>query len=405
MKLKKRIFSFLAVLAVSGLAILMCTACMSAEEKEKAKGDIREAKPVAEKYLEDNFGGGQVVSIEFMQAKKNPGPVPDFNKYASGFCKADVRLENGTEFQLIVDTDNKICYDNLNADKVINEAVQTIVSLTDGTKPDDIEVNVAVRGLLGAVGSGYEGFLSRDTDTAEKLLNGDYYFNVVLKYGSSVNGVDVSRLENTPYKASITVRLIQLSQFAESGTKTDLLGSSDCNLTLNNSLTYLYLRENLFLDNFRMSDDENFTRFQKGNMVTYLQNKVDDKCVRVYLLHPLFQVDDLILAWDSSVADLSVSSVPAEKQISTEYYSGQKFTALCDTAAKIDYVIKTESRYSKVYAFTTGNFNDMPYLAGNGGGKGKDVADCMMLISGTDYHSADFNIKGAGSITVGLYKR
>jgi len=221
------------------------------------------------------------------------------------------------------------------------------------------------------------------------LLNGDYYFNVVLKYGSSVNGVDVSRLENTPYKASITVRLIQFSQFAESGTKTDLLGSSDCNLTLGDSLTYLYLRENLFLDNFRMGDDENFTRFQKGNMVTYLQNKVDD----------------LILAWDSSVADLSVSSVPAEKQISTEYYSGQRFTALCDTAAKIDYVIKTESRYSKVYAFTTDDFGDTPYLAGNGGGEGKDVADCMMLISGTDYHSADFNIKGAGSITVGLYKR
>ena len=360
MKLKKRMFSFLAVLAVSCLAILTCTACMSAEEKEKAKEDIREAKPVAEKYLEDNFGGGQVVSIEFMQAKKDPGPVPDFNRYASGFCKADVRLENGTEFQLIVDTDNKICYDNLNSDKVINEAVQTIVSLTDGTKPDDIEVNVAVRGLLGAVGSGYEDFLSRDTDTAEKLLNGDYYFNVVLKYGSSVNG-----------------------------TKTDILGSSDCNLTLGDSLTYLYLRENLFLDNFRMSDDENFTRFQKGNMVTYLQNKVDD----------------LILAWDSSVADLSISSVPAEKQISTEYYSGQKFTALCDTAAKIDYVIKTESRYSKVYAFTTDDFGDTPYLAGNGGGEGKDVADCMMLISGTDYHSADFNIKGAGSITVGLYKR
>lgn len=73
MKLKKRIFSFLAVLAVSGLAILMCTACMSAEEKEKAKEDVREAKPIAEKYLEDNFGGGQVVSIEFMQAKKDPG--------------------------------------------------------------------------------------------------------------------------------------------------------------------------------------------------------------------------------------------------------------------------------------------------------------------------------------------
>ena len=382
MKLKKRIFSFLAVLAVLGLAILTCTACMSAEEKEKAKEDIREAKPVAEKYLEDNFGGGQVVSIEFMQAKKYPGPVPDFNKYASGYCKADVRLENGTEFQLIVDTDNKICYDNLNADKVINEAVQTIVLLTDGTKPDDIEVNVAARGLLGAVGSGYDGFLSRDTDTAEKLLNGDYYFNVVLKYGSSVNGVDVSRLENTPYKASITVRLIQLSQFAESGTKTDILGSSDCNLTLGDSLTYLYLRENLFLDNF-------FTRFQKGNMVTYLQNKVDD----------------LILAWDSSVADLSVSSVPAEKQIGTEYYSGKKFTALCDTAAKIDYISKTESRYSKVYAFTTGNFNDTTYLVGEGNDKIKDVADCMMLISGTDYHSADFNIKGAGSITVGLYKR
>ena len=389
MKLKKRIFSFLAVLAVSGLAILMCTACMSAEEKEKAKEDIRQAKPIAEKYLEDNFGGGQVVSIEFMQAKKYPGPVPDFNKYASGFCKADVRLENGTEFQLIVDTDNKICYDNLNADKVINEAVQTIVSLTDGTKPDDIEVNVAVRGLLGAVGSGYEGFLSSDTDTAEKLLNGDYYFNVVLKYGSSVNGVDVSKLENTPYKASITVRLIQLSQFAESGTKTDVLGSSDCNLTLKDSLTYLYLRENLFLDNFRMSDDENFTRFKKGNMVTYLQK----------------QIDDLIFAWNSSAVDMSISAVRAERQICTEYYSGKKFTALSDTAAKLDYISKTESRYCDVYAFTKDNFNDTPYIAGNGNGGTKDVADSMMIISGTDYHSASFKIKGVGSITVGLYKR
>lgn len=389
MKLKKRIFSFLAVLAVSGLAILMCTACMSAEEKEKAKEDIRQAKPIAEKYLEDNFGGGQVVSIEFMQAKKYPGPVLDFNKYASGFCKADVRLENGTEFQLIVDTDNKICYDNLNADKVINEAVQTIVSLTDGTKPDDIEVNVAVRGLLGAVGSGYEGFLSSDTDTAEKLLNGDYYFNVVLKYGSSVNGVDVSKLENTPYKASITVRLIQLSQFAESGTKTDVLGSSDCNLTLKDSLTYLYLRENLFLDNFRMSDDENFTRFQKGNMVTYLQK----------------QIDDLIFAWNSSAVDMSISAVRAERQICTEYYSGKKFTALSDTAAKLDYISKTESRYCDVYAFTKDNFNDTPYIAGNGNGGTKDVADSMMIISGTDYHSASFKIKGVGSITVGLYKR
>lgn len=389
MKLKKRIFSFLAVLAVSGLAILMCTACMSAEEKEKAKEDIRQAKPIAEKYLEDNFGGGQVVSIEFMQAKKYPGPVPDFNKYASGFCKADVRLENGTEFQLIVDTDNKICYDNLNADKVINEAVQTIVSLTDGTKPDDIEVNVAVRGLLGAVGSGYEGFLSSDTDTAEKLLNGDYYFNVVLKYGSSVNGVDVSKLENTPYKASITVRLIQLSQFAESGTKTDVLGSSDCNLTLKDSLTYLYLRENLFLDNFRMSDEENFTRFQKSNMVTYLQK----------------QVNDLIFAWNSSAVDMSISAVRAERQISTEYYSGKKFTALSDTAAKLDYISKTESRYCDVYTFTKDNFNDTPYIAGNGNGGTKDVADSMMIISGTDYHSASFKIKGVGSITVGLYKR
>lgn len=389
MKLKKRIFSFLAVLAVSGLAILTCTACMSAEEKEKAKEDIRQAKPVAEKYLEDNFGGGQVVSIEFMQAKKNPGPVPDFNKYASGFCKADVRLENGTEFQLIVDTDNKICYDNLNADKVINEAVQTIVSLTDGTKPDDIEVNVAVRGLLGAVGSGYEGFLSRETDTAEKLLNGDYYFNVVLKYGSSVNGVDVSKLENTPYKASITVRLIQLSQFAESGTKTDILGSSDCNLTLDDGLTYLYLRENLFLDNFRMSDEENFTRFQKSDTVTYLQK----------------QVDDLIFAWNSSAVDMSISAVRAERQISTEYYSGKNFTALSDTAAKLDYISKTESRYCDVYAFTKDNFNDTPYIAGNGNGGTKDVADSMMIISGTDYHSASFKIKGVGSITVGLYKR
>ena len=389
MNIKKRTAYLLSAVFAAVLAAFSCTACMSAEERRQAEADIKAARPVVENYLADNFGGGQVICIDFMQAKKYPGPIPDFGVYSSGYCKADVRLENNDEFQVVVNVEDGACYDNYRTDDVIGSAVEKMISLTDGTKPENIEVNVSARGLLGALGSGYEGFLSRDTDTAEKLLNGDYYFNVVLKYGSSVNGVDVSRLENTPYKASITVRLIQLSQFAESGTKTDILGSSDCNLTLDDSLTYLYLRENLFLDNFRMSDEENFTRFQKSDTVTYLQK----------------QVDDLIFAWNSSAVDMSISAVRAERQISTEYYSGKKFTALSDTAAKLDYISKTESRYCDVYAFTKDNFNDTPYIAGNGNGGTKDVADSMMIISGTDYHSASFKIKGVGSITVGLYKR
>lgn len=389
MNVKKRTACFLSLLAVSVLTVLLCTACMTAEEKEKAREDIKAATPVVEKYLVDNFGGGEIVNIDFMQAKKDVGPVPDFNRYASGYCKADVRLENGDTFNVIANADDGTCYDNYRTDDVIGKSVEKIVSLTDGTKPDDIEVNVAAQILLGSLGSGYEDYLSRDTDTADKLLNGDYYFNVVLKYGSSINGVDVSKLENTAYKANITVRLLQFSEFAEGGTKLDVLGKTDSVLTLDDSLSYLYLREHLLLDNFRMSDEENFTRFQKSDMVTYLQK----------------QVDDLILAWDSSAVDISVSSVPAEKQISTEYYSGNNFTALSDTAAKLDYISKTEARYSKVYAFTASNFNDTPYLVGNGNGETKDVADCMMIISGTDYRRADFNIDGVGSITVGIYKR
>lgn len=389
MNIKKRTAYLLSAVFAAVLAAFSCTACMSAEERRQAEADIKAARPVVENYLADNFGGGQVICIDFMQAKKYPGPIPDFGVYSSGYCKADVRLENNDEFQVVVNVEDGACYDNYRTDDVIGNAVEKIISLTDGTKPENIEVNVSARGLLGALGSGYEGFLSRDTDTAEKLLNGDYYVNVVLKYGSSINGIDVSRLENTSYKASITLRLLQFSEFAEGGTKLDVLGKSDSNLTLDDSLSYLYLREYLFLDNFRMSDEENFTRFQKSDTVTYLQK----------------QVDDLIFAWNSSAVDMSISAVRAERQISTEYYSGKKFTALSDTAAKLDYISKTESRYCDVYAFTKDNFNDTPYIAGNGNGGTKDVADSMMIISGTDYHSASFKIKGVGSITVGLYKR
>lgn len=389
MNIKKRTAYLLSAVFAAVLAAFSCTACMSAEERRQAEADIKAARPVVENYLADNFGGGQVICIDFMQAKKYPGPIPDFGVYSSGYCKADVRLENNDEFQVVVNVEDGACYDNYRTDDVIGNAVEKIISLTDGTKPENIEVNVSARDLLGALGSGYEGFLSRDTDTAEKLLNGDYYVNVVLKYGSSINGVDVSRLENTPYKASITLRLLQFSEFAEGGTKLDVLGKSDSNLTLDDSLSYLYLREYLLLDNFRMSDEDNFTRFQKSDTVTYLQK----------------QVDDLIFAWNSSAVDMSISAVLAERQISTEYYSGKKFTALSDTAAKLDYISKTESRYCDVYAFTKDNFNDTPYIAGNGNGGTKDVADSMMIISGTDYHSASFKIKGVGSITVGLYKR
>lgn len=389
MNIKKRTAYLLSAVFAAVLAAFSCTACMSAEERRQAEADIKAARPVVENYLADNFGGGQVICIDFMQAKKYPGPIPDFGVYSSGYCKADVRLENNDEFQVVVNVEDGACYDNYRTDDVIGNAVEKIISLTDGTKPENIEVNVSARDLLGALGSGYEGFLSRDTDTAEKLLNGDYYVNVVLKYGSSINGVDVSRLENTSYKASITLRLLQFSEFAEGGTKLDVLGKSDSNLTLDDSLSYLYLREYLLLDNFRMSDEENFTRFQKSDTVTYLQK----------------QIDDLIFAWNSSAVDMSISAVRAERQISTEYYSGKKFTALSDTAAKLDYISKTESRYCDVYAFTKDNFNDTPYIAGNGNGGTKDVADSMMIISGTDYHSASFKIKGVGSITVGLYKR
>lgn len=389
MNIKKRTAYLLSAVFAAVLAAFSCTACMSAEERRQAEADIKAARPVVENYLADNFGGGQVICIDFMQAKKYPGPIPDFGVYSSGYCKADVRLENNDEFQVVVNVEDGACYDNYRTDDVIGNAVEKIISLTDGTKPENIEVNVSARDLLGALGSGYEGFLSRDTDTAEKLLNGDYYVNVVLKYGSSINGVDVSRLENTSYKASITLRLLQFSEFVEGGTKLDVLGKSDSNLTLDDSLSYLYLREYLLLDNFRMSDEENFTRFQKSDTVTYLQK----------------QVDDLIFAWNSSAVDMSISAVRAERQISTEYYSGKKFTALSDTAAKLDYISKTESRYCDVYAFTKDNFNDTPYIAGNGNGGTKDVADSMMIISGTDYHSASFKIKGVGSITVGLYKR
>lgn len=389
MNIKKRTAYLLSAVFAAVLAAFSCTACMSAEERRQAEADIKAARPVVENYLADNFGGGQVICIDFMQAKKYPGPIPDFGVYSSGYCKADVRLENNDEFQVVVNVEDGACYDNYRTDDVIGNAVEKIISLTDGTKPENIEVNVSARDLLGALGSGYEDFLSRDTDTAEKLLNGDYYVNVVLKYGSSINGVDVSRLENTSYKASITLRLLQFSEFVEGGTKLDVLGKSDSNLTLDDSLSYLYLREYLLLDNFRMSDEENFTRFQKSDTVTYLQK----------------QVDDLIFAWNSSAVDMSISAVRAERQISTEYYSGKKFTALSDTAAKLDYISKTESRYCDVYAFTKDNFNDTPYIAGNGNGGTKDVADSMMIISGTDYHSASFKIKGVGSITVGLYKR
>ena len=389
MNIKKRTAYLLSAVFAAVLAAFSCTACMSAEERRQAEADIKAARPVVENYLADNFGGGQVICIDFMQAKKYPGPIPDFGVYSSGYCKADVRLENNDEFQVVVNVDDGACYDNYRTDDVIGNAVEKIISLTDGTKPENIEVNVSARDLLGALGSGYEGFLSRDTDTAEKLLNGDYYVNVVLKYGSSINGVDVSRLENTSYKASITLRLLQFSEFAEGGTKLDVLGKSDSNLTLDDSLSYLYLSEYLLLDNFRMSDEENFTRFQKSDTVTYLQK----------------QIDDLIFAWNSSAVDMSISAVRAERQICTEYYSGKKFTALSDTAAKLDYISKTESRYCDVYAFTKDNFNDTPYIAGNGNGGTKDVADSMMIISGTDYHSASFKIKGVGSITVGLYKR
>lgn len=68
MNLKKKVIYLLSAVFATVLVALSCTACMSAEERRQAEADIKAARPVVEKYLTDNFCGGQVICIDFMQA-------------------------------------------------------------------------------------------------------------------------------------------------------------------------------------------------------------------------------------------------------------------------------------------------------------------------------------------------
>ena len=82
-----------ALLIACCLLIALLSGCMSEEEKEKGKQQVLAAQPKVEQYLKNQYGGGKITQIGFLEEVKESSAIPDFGRYVSSYVMADVVVD------------------------------------------------------------------------------------------------------------------------------------------------------------------------------------------------------------------------------------------------------------------------------------------------------------------------
>ena len=67
------------------LCLLPLTACMSREEKEKARDNEKLAEPIVQEYLDLNYGGGEIISLDCLLRPRQELVNPRYNDRACSY--------------------------------------------------------------------------------------------------------------------------------------------------------------------------------------------------------------------------------------------------------------------------------------------------------------------------------
>lgn len=320
-----------ALLIACCLLVALLSGCMSEEEKEKGKQQVLAAQPKVEQYLKDQYGGGKITQIGFLEEVKESSAIPDFGRYVSSYVMADVVVD-GQAFQVLMNTEEEKFYDNRWGAKLYAQLKQYIVGRLPAVPPQEVMVRFYPLEIEGIQEKYFTGFTAPGVDTLEELLQEDQY--AIYGMCNYVNGANVSftpnTLESVFPQGNFSSLYIGLANFKsqERWEQTDRQGM---------------LTDDFFYGGYADQQYayclEDFVFGRKG----MTEQEIDGKWQDAYQKEPEYQevhyqsaqVGELELAWNADVYDISFSTEKADPVIRTQYYSGDAFQAVWPEAVKL----------------------------------------------------------------------
>ena len=306
------------------LCLLPLTACMSREEKEKARDNEKLAIPIVQEYLDLNYGGGEIISLDSLLSPRKELVIPIYTDRASSYVKASV-IVNKKEFSILTNIETGQCYDNFNDQLIMDNLKKHAVASLSIDVPYDIEVQYYPYDIIGEVEEKYYTNFTKDgVSSLDELYEKDQYeVYVVCKYiASDMNFEDIDT-KNFFTESDISDLYLALINFrSKDRYTTDAFTSKDY-YYFDKSKHYYSLCDVVIAIRNEELDNET------GEYV------YDDNVNYSYAHYASENINGIEFTWNDCDYDLDFEVVPAEKEIQTEDYSDVTFYSTNDKAISI----------------------------------------------------------------------
>lgn len=305
------------------ICLLSLTACMTKEDKEKAKDNERLARPIVQEYLKLNYGSGK---IDYLKCLNSPGKgtiLPDFYKNPSSYVKASV-IVNKKEFSVITNVITGQCYDNYNEQLVAEDFKNCAVSSLSIAAPYDVEVHYYLKDLDGELpDSKYDGFTEYGIKSVKDLYKKDrYQIYVVCKYITSdmnFGSVDVKRF----FPSEVSEVYLALVNFRSKDRyiSGDMASLNDFNF---NNHQHYYSLSDVVTAVKEKKYDEKSDKFVYDDSVDYNYSRYLSK-----------SINGIEFAWNDFAYALDFEVIPAEKELQTRDTDSKIFYSTNDKAVLV----------------------------------------------------------------------
>ena len=325
------------------LCLLPLIACTSKEEKEKEKNNEKLAKPIAQEYLNLNYGGGEIISLDCLRQPRKELVIPIYSDHASSYVKSSV-IVNNKEFSIITNVETGQCYDNFNDQLVRDNFKKHAVSALSIDVPYDIEVHYYQKDLIGELEKKYyANFTEYGVSSLEDLYEKDQYeVYVVCKYIASDMDFESIDAKNFFAKSDISDVYLALINFRSKDRYiTDEFTSQD----------YFYFDSPKHY--YSLCDVVIASRYKELDIGTGELVYVEDVNYS-YAHYASKNINGIEFTWNDYDYNLDFEVVPAEKEIQTEDYSGVTFYSTKDKAILISCTPHLEDTYNinnSIYCF------------------------------------------------------
>ena len=299
------------------------------------------------------------------------------------------------KFSVITNVETGECYDNYNEQLITKALKDYAVSSLSIVMPHDIELHYYINGLYGIKYNDYAGFTEFGVKTVDDLFKKDgYRIYMVCKYIASDMNFENINVKNFFPASDVSEVYLAIVNFR-----------SDDRYTSDDMVSF----GNFYFESPQHYLSDVVTAYKEQNFDSDAEDYVYNDNVYCHYAHYLSKtINGIEFAWNDLLYTLDFEEVPAEKEVQTQYYSGETLYAINEKAISITCTSRLdetqESSIQIYFYFDTSLAGTKMLLTENEDDDKKYELHTLEWKTNNRLYQYENIYKPKASFTLGLYK-